>query len=313
MVLLSRLVPFQGREPTNVSRMAARVCVVGSVNMDLTLDVDALPRAGETVLASSLTYAPGGKGGNQAVAAARAGAQVQFVGAVGDDAAAERLRAHLLDNGVGLAGAVGVPGPSGTAIIVVDAGAENTIVVAPGANGRLTLAEAAVRAIVGDCDVLLTQLEIPVATAVAAAREARSAGAVVMVNASPAGRDTSALAELAALAEVVISNESEADEWPWKPSHFVVTLGARGARYIGTDGEFVVPAPAVAAVDTAGAGDVFAGVLAAHWPPHRGANPASKAQRLRALQRACAAGALATLVPGAGDCAPDAEAIERNS
>jgi ribokinase len=293
--------------------MAARVCVVGSVNMDLTLDVDALPRAGETVLASSLTYAPGGKGGNQAVAAARAGAQVQFVGAVGDDAAAERLRAHLLDNGVGLAGAVGVPGPSGTAIIVVDAGAENTIVVAPGANGRLTLAEAAVRAIVGDCDVLLTQLEIPVATAVAAAREARSAGAVVMVNASPAGRDTSALAELAALAEVVISNESEADEWPWKPSHFVVTLGARGARYIGTDGEFVVPAPAVAAVDTAGAGDVFAGVLAAHWPPHRGANPASKAQRLRALQRACAAGALATLVPGAGDCAPDAEAIERNS
>ena len=291
----------------------ARVCVVGSLNMDLTFDVHALPGPGETVLASSLTSAPGGKGGNQAVAAARAGALVQFVGAVGDDDAAERLRAHLLDNGVGLAGAVGVPGPSGTAIIVVDAGAENTIVVAPGANGRLTLEAAAVRAVVAECDVLLTQLEIPVATAVAAAREARSAGAVVMVNASPAGRDTSALAELAALAEVVISNESEADEWPWKPSHFVVTLGARGARYIGTDGEFVVPAPAVAAVDTAGAGDVFAGVLAAHWPPHRGANPASKAQRLRALQRACAAGALATLVPGAGDCAPDAEAIERNS
>ncbi|MGO8938822.1 MAG: ribokinase [Mycobacterium sp.] len=292
--------------------MAAGVCVVGSVNMDLTFDVDTLPRPGETVLAKSLTSAPGGKGGNQAVAAARAGAQVQFVGAVGDDAAAERLRAHLSANGVGLDGTVGVPGPSGTAIIVVDAGAENTIVVAPGANGRLTLTEAAVRAVVADCDVLLTQLEIPVAAAVAAAREARSAGAVVMVNASPAGQDRSALAGLAALADVVIANESEADEWPWRPTHFVVTLGARGARYAGADGEFAVPAPVVEAVDTTGAGDVFAGVLAANWPSDLGTDPALQAQRLRALQRACAAGALATLVPGAGDCAPDAEAIERS-
>ena len=293
--------------------MAARVCVVGSVNTDLTFDVHALPRPGETVLASSLSSAPGGKGGNQAVAAARAGAQVQFVGAVGDDAGADGLRAHLLTNNVGLDGTVGVPGPSGTAIIVVDADAENTIVVAPGANGELTLTDAAVRAVVADCDVLLTQLEIPVAAAVAAAREARSAGAVVMVNASPAGQDPSALAELAALTDVVIANESEAGEWPWQPTHFVVTLGARGARYIGADGEFQVPAPAVEAVDTTGAGDVFAGVLAANWPSDPGTNRALKAQRLRALQRACAAGALATLVPGAGDCAPDAEAIERIS
>lgn len=286
--------------------MAARVCVVGSVNMDLRFDVDTLPRPGETVLASSLTYAPGGKGGNQAVAAARAGAQVQFVGAVGDDAAAEQLRAHLLANGVGLDGTIAMPGPSGTAIIVVDANAENTIVVAPGANGHLTLAEAAVHAVVADCDVLLTQLEIPVTTAVAAAQEARSAGAVVIVNASPAGQDQSSLAELAAVADVVIANEAEADEWPWRPTHLVVTLGARGARYVGADGEFGVSAPAVAALDTTGAGDVFAGVLAANWPR----NPSSPAERLRALQRACAAGALATLVPGAGDCAPDAEAID---
>jgi ribokinase len=291
----------------------ARVCVVGSVNMDLTFGVDTLPRPGETVLASSLSRAPGGKGGNQAVAAARAGAQVQFVGAVGDDATADHLRAHLLAYGVGLDGTVGVPGPSGTAIIVVDAGAENTIVVAPGANGHLTLAQAAVRAVVADCDVLLTQLEIPVATAVAAARQARSAGAVVMVNASPAGQDPSALAELAALAEVVIANESEADEWSWQPTHLVVTLGARGARYAGVDGEFAVPAPVVEAVDTTGAGDVFAGVLAANWPSDPGTDPAVQTQRLRAVRRACAAGALATLVPGAGDCAPDAEAIERSS
>jgi ribokinase len=292
--------------------MAAGVCVVGSVNMDLTFDVHTLPRPGETVLATSLTSTPGGKGGNQAVAAARAGAHVQFVGAVGDDAAAELLRAHLSANNVGLDGIVGVPGPSGTAIIVVDAGAENTIVVAPGANGQLTLTDAAVRAAVTDCDVLLTQLEIPVTAAVAAAREAGSAGAVVMVNASPAGQDPSALAELAALADVVIANESEADEWPRRPTHFVVTLGARGARYAGADGEFTVPAPAVEAVDTTGAGDVFAGVLAANWPSDTGTDPALQAQRLRALRRACAAGALATLVPGAGDCAPDAEAIERS-
>jgi ribokinase len=284
----------------------ARVCVVGSLNLDLTFDVRTLPRPGETVLASSFTYAPGGKGGNQAVAAARAGAQVQFVGAVGDDAAAEQLRAHLLVNDVGLDGTVAIPGPSGTAIIVVDAGAENTIVVAPGANGQLTLADAAVRSVIIDCEVLLIQLEIPVPAAVAAAHAARSSGAVVMVNASPSGQDQSALAELASVADVVIANEAEADEWPWRPTHLVTTLGARGARCVGPDDEFWAPAPAVRAVDTTGAGDVFAGVLAANWPR----NPGSRAERLAALQRACAAGALSTLVPGAGDCAPGAEAID---
>jgi ribokinase len=286
----------------------ARVCVVGSVNMDLTFDVEALPRPGETVLASSLSFAPGGKGGNQAVAAARAGAHVQFAGAVGDDPAAARLQAHLRANGVGLDGMVTVPGPSGTAVIVVDANAENTVVVAPGANGRLTLA--GVREVIADCDVLLTQLEIPVPTAVAAAHEAHSAGAAVIVNASPAGGPDSGLAELAAAADVVIANEAEAERWPWRPTHLVVTVGARGARYSGADGEFDVPAPAVNAVDTAGAGDVFAGVLAANWPRDPGADPATRAGRLTALRRACAAGALATLVPGAGDCAPRADAID---
>lgn len=284
----------------------ARVCVVGSVNLDLTVDVDALPRPGETVLASQLTYAPGGKGGNQAVAASRAGATVRFVGALGDDAAAEQLRAHLLTNGIGLEATVTVPGPSGMAVVVVDAGAENTIVVAPGANGQLTLDATEIPAAITECDVLLTQLEIPVTAAITAAREAKSAGAVVIVNASPAGRDRHSLAELASLADVVIANEAEAKEWPWRPTHLVTTLGARGARCVSRDDEFQVPAPSVKAVDTTGAGDVFAGVLAANWP----ANPGSRAERLAALQRACAAGALATLVPGAGDCAPDAIAID---
>ncbi|GFG67650.1 ribokinase [Mycobacterium kubicae] len=282
--------------------MVTRVCVVGSVNMDLTFQVTALPRPGETVLASSLAHAPGGKGANQAVAAARAGAQVQFVGAFGDDAAAQVLRNHLRANGIGLDGAVAVAGPSGTAIIMVDANAENTIVVAPGANAELSVTSD----LVTGCEVLLTQLEIAVPTALAAAQQARSAGAVVMVNASPVAQAHAKLADLAAVADVVIANEAEAAQWSWRAPHFVITLGARGARYTGVDGEFTVPAPAVSAVDTTGAGDVFAGVLAAHWP----SGPGSPEQRKHALRRACAAGALATLVAGAGSCAPDAEAIE---
>ncbi|GAB7143527.1 ribokinase [Mycobacterium riyadhense] len=272
---------------------------MGSVNMDLVFDVAALPRPGETVLASKLTHTPGGKGANQAVAAARAGAQVQFVGALGDDPSAEQLRAHLRANGIGLDAAIRVPGASGTAVVMVDAGAENTIVVARGANADLKVTR------IPACDVLLTQLEIPVTAALAAARAAREAGAVVIVNASPSGQDPDTLAELATVADVVIANESEADDWPYQPTHFIVTLGARGARYAGPDGRFEVRAPAVTPVDTTGAGDVFAGVLAAHWPP----DPGSPRQRLRALRRACAAGAIATLVPGAGNCAPDAEAI----
>ncbi|MDP7723795.1 ribokinase [Mycobacterium sp. TY814] len=282
--------------------MSTRVCVVGSINWDLTLDVASLPRPGETVLASSLAYAPGGKGGNQAVAAARAGARVQFVGAVGDDSAGPQLLAHLLAAGIDVDGVARRQGPSGTAIIVADGDGENTIVVAPGANAALSVSETSV----ADCDVLLTQLEIPVPAALEAARHARSAGAVVMVNASPAGQHGDAVAELAGIADVVIVNEHEAGHWPWRPAHFIITLGARGARYLGPDGEFEVPAPAVTAVDTTGAGDVFAGVLAADWPARSG----SPAERLVALRRACAAGALATLVRGAGDCAPGAAEID---
>jgi len=283
--------------------MAARVCVVGSVNADLTYTVDALPQPGQTVLASTLSTSPGGKGGNQAVAAARAGAAVQLVAALGTDAAAEQLRAHLDTNGVGLAGVTHVTGPSGSAAIIVDSAGENCIVVAPGANAHLSLGSAAISSVIADCDVVLIQLEIPIDTATAAARVGRDAGAVVIVNASPAPHpyDVAALAELA---DVVVVNETEARGWltdgrPPVP-HLVITRGAHGASHI-TDGEQSdVAAPAVEPVDTTGAGDVFAGVLAAHWPD--GAEPA--------LQRACAAGALATLVPGAGDCAPHVDAIE---
>jgi len=276
-----------------------RVCVVGSVNMDMGFDVDALPHPGETVLASTARSTPGGKGANQAVAAARAGAQVQFVGAVGDDSAAATLREHLTANGVGADGLITSPGPSGSAVVVVDAAGENFIVVAPGANGHLTM-DSAVMRVVADCDVLLLQLEIPVTTATAAAREAHAAGATVIVNASPSGADPHELAALAELTDVVVVNEAEAAHWDWPVPHRVITRGADGASYTGDGTEFTAKPPAVQVVDTSGAGDVFAGVLAASWASGHD----------RALRRACAAGALATLVPGAGDCAPYTDAID---
>ena len=277
-----------------------RVCVVGSVNMDIGFDVDTLPRPGETALAASVRSTPGGKGANQAVAAARAGAHVQFVGAVGDDPAAAQLREHLNTNGVGTDGLITVPGRSGNAVIIVDSAGENIIVVAPGANGQLTLDSAALRRVVADSDVLLLQLEIPVTTATAAAREAHSAGVTVILNASPSGGDEAQLAQLAEVTDVLVANETEAAHWVWPVPHRVTTLGARGASYTGGGAEFTVPAPVVDALDTSGAGDVFAGVLAANWGTDRD----------HALRRACAAGALATLVPGAGDCAPRADAID---
>lgn len=280
--------------------MAARVCVVGSVNADLTFTVNALPRPGQTVLASALLSSPGGKGGNQAVAAARAGASVQLVAALGSDAAAEQLRTHLSANDVGLDGVVTMAGPSGTAVIVVDAAAENNIVVAPGANAHLTVDPADIQDVIAGSDVVLLQLEIPMATAIAAARVARGAGATVIVNASPSGARPHDLLALSELADVVVVNEEEAREWHWPVAHLVITRGRRGASYLGEDERFDVPAPRVTPVDTTGAGDVFAGVLAAGWPDGHEI----------ALRRACAAGALATLVPGAGDCAPYAEAID---
>ncbi len=274
--------------------------MVGSVNMDSVFDVNALPRSGETVLATSVRSGPGGKGANQAVAAARSGALVHFVGAVGDDVAGAQLREHLSANGVNTDGLITLPGRSGTAVVLVDTAGENTIVVAPGANGHLALDSALVQALLAECDVLLLQLEIPVTTAVAAAREARSAGVTVILNASPAGADSIQLGILAELTDVVVVNEAEAERWTWPARQLVITRGAAGASYSGNGDYLAVAAPAVDVVDTSGAGDVFAGVLAGDWP----------AGRDYALRRACAAGALATLVPGAGDCAPLSEAID---
>ncbi|OBK85448.1 ribokinase [Mycolicibacter heraklionensis] len=275
--------------------MATRVCVVGSVNLDTVFTVAALPAPGETVLATARSTHPGGKGANQAVAAARAGAQVQFVGAVGDDDAGLLLRRHLQSNGVGTDGLTTTPGPSGSAAITVDPSGQNTIVVAPGANGTLTL-DSGQRDLIAGCDVLLMQLEIPIPVATEAAEVAHAGAATVILNVSPPATDVARLIERV---DVAVVNESESERFHHQVAHRVVTLGARGARYCGPGGIRTVPAPVVQALDSTGAGDVFAGVLATEW--------AGGVER--AVQRACVAGALATLTAGAGDCSPSAEAI----
>ena len=143
---------------------------------------------------------------------------------------------------------------------------------------------------------MLLQLEIPIATAIAAARVARAAGATVIVNASPAGAKPHDLLALSELADVVVVNEAEAREWHWPVPHLVITRGRRGASYLGDDERFDVPAPRVAPVDTTGAGDVFAGVLAAAWRDGHEEHCAARARPAR-CRRWCPARATAHRTP----------------
>ena len=251
----------------------ADVVVVGSLNHDITVEADRRPAAGETVLGRSLATACGGKGANQAVAAARAGARVTMVGCVGDDAAGEAMVGNLEAAGVATDGVRRADAPSGTALIVVDAQGENAIVVVPGANAELAADDvAATLAGDGPAPVVLAQLEVP-EDAIAAA--AGGAGRFVL-NASPARelpRDVLAAAdplivnagEAAALAGAA-GDDPEAlatAVLALGPRSVVVTLGADGARWTAAGATFTQPAPAVDVVDTTGAGDVFAGTLAA--------------------------------------------------
>ncbi|MEJ5943924.1 ribokinase [Pseudokineococcus basanitobsidens] len=262
------------------------VVVVGSANVDVVLGVDDVPRPGETVLARSRTEHVGGKGLNQAVAAARAGAATTFVGAVGDDAGGRRLRQVLAEEAVDVRCRV-VGEPSGTAFVTVAAGGENAIVVDAGANaGLVDLTDDELDAVRG-AGHLLCQLEVPLPTVVAAARAASSAGGVVVLNPSP----VQALPpDLLVAVDVLVVNEHEAAELAGGSGRsgadgsvverarplarrlledvpaVVVTLGARGAlvavRGGGPDGVHV-PGLEVEAVDTTGAGDVFSGALVA--------------------------------------------------
>ncbi len=267
-----------------------RVVVLGSLNIDLVTRVERHPRPGETLLGQGLRRLAGGKGANQAIAAAAAGADVAMVGAVGDDAGGAAYLARLRGRGIDTSGVRVVTGePSGHALIAVDDAGENSIIVIPGANAHVP-ADAALVAGLGPGDVILLQLEVPLRTVAVAARAARTAGARVVLNAAP----YAALpADVVALADPLVANEHEARQLAdagGVAGSLLVTFGAAGAAWDGVSAPGVA-VPAEEVVDTTGAGDAFCGALAAAL--------AAGADRDAALAAAQSAGADAVRHAGA--------------
>lgn len=257
--------------------MTAKIVIVGSFNTDLTTYMERMPRPGETVNGRKFVTGPGGKGSNQAVAAARLGAQVTFVGRVGQDVFAEIGLRIWQQEGINTAYVTRDPEhATGVAPIFVDDSGENMIVVALGANLAISAADvdAAVEAIAA-ADIVLTQLEIDYGTVAYALKVARRHGARTILNPAPAGR---LAPEALALADFMTPNETELEVLSGRPGApveeaarsllttdqqtIVVTLGARGAQYVQRGRSGLVPGFRVNVVDTTGAGDAFNGGLA---------------------------------------------------
>lgn len=250
------------------------IVVVGSANMDIVFTVERIPQPGETVLASSTAKYPGGKGLNQAVAAARAGFPTRFVGALGSDEHGEELLATMRGAGIDSRDVRRVPGASGQAFIVVGESAENTIIVASGANGSVTRLSAVERTSVASAAVLLMQLELPLDVVVESARLAHDSDTEVILNAAPATVLPDSLMDHV---DFLIVNEHEAcllgdspkpleasERLASRVPQLVVTLGREGSVvYQGGNLTSRVPARNVKAVDTTGAGDTYCGAFAA--------------------------------------------------
>ena len=259
-----------------------RITVVGSANIDLTFRAATLPRPGETVFGTSFYRGFGGKGANQAVAAARLGATVSFVGRVGADEFGRAIRDQLVREGVDIAHLLDDPDrPTGTAVILVDDAGENAIVGVPGANLGLTPEDVRAAApLLRSSAIVLAPCETMIETLAEAFRIAHAAGCLRVLNPAPArelppellsaldvivpneselrtltGRPTDTLDDVAAAAEVLRA---------WGSRTVIVTLGPRGALVVGTDGRTHVAGLPVTAVDTSGAGDAFCGALVTH-------------------------------------------------
>ena len=299
------------------------VAVVGSANLDLVVAVETIPVGGETVLGGDLRRIPGGKGANQAAAAARLGRRVAMIGRLGDDDAATILRSAVDSAGVDTTWLLNTGDtPSGTAMIAVGADGDNAIVVSPGANGRVSSADVASAAeILGAAKVVLLQLELPIEAVAAAVRQARG---TVVLNPAPAPAATLP-AELLDGVDVIVPNQAElatlaghaglvaigevdpdtavalARGLPVAAA--VVTLGADGAMVVTPTDATHVPAPAVVPVDTTAAGDAFCGALADALVDGAGL--------VDACRWAVRVGAAATLRPGAQPSLPTRAEVDQ--
>ncbi len=291
------------------------IAVFGSINVDLVAQVTRIPVPGETLAGHAFAMVPGGKGANQAVAAARAGAKVAMFGAVGRDAFAVTALANLEASGVDLSGVVAVDTPTGVAMIHVDAQGENSITVIAGANGDALAAQVPDGAL-GTATTLVLQLEVPVAEVMLLARRARDLGAQVLLNAAPAAAVPD---DLWHVVDILIVNATEAasvgaaQRLPTSPEQFakaaslryqcavVVSLGPHGALAVHDDVRIMIAAPSTTVVDTTGAGDALVGAFAAALD--------RRAPLRQALADGVAAGSLACAGRGAQSVLPARSAI----
>ncbi len=271
------------------------VVIVGSANLDLVARTPRLPKPGETVTGSNYFEFCGGKGANQAIAAARAGANTAFIGALGNDHAGETLRAAFKHDDVDISAVQFVSEPTGRALIGVSDDGENSIIVVPGANHAITIGDVERNAkIITSAKVLLCQLEVPLEV-VQRAFELAGENSIRILNPAPA---QSLSKELLQLVDVITPNEHEMQLLGGSEAllkcgvkTIVVTQGARGALMITEKGETRIPPFEVDPVDSTGAGDAFCGMLAARL--------ATGESSQNALKAAVVSGALATLTEGA--------------
>lgn len=299
--------------------MRSKVIVAGSINMDLVATAAALPRPGETLIGQRFERFPGGKGANQAIAAAKLGAWTTMIGCAGNDAFAQELQANLKGNGVCVQ-VTAVQAPTGIAMIVVDASGENSIVVVPGANAMLD-AGAVLACEARPGDVLVSQLEVPLPAVRSFLEHGRAAGALTMLNAAPASIDA---APLLYLADILVVNETELELFSDRntacgdqmvhaalacrrfPEQIVVaTRGGEGSIAIHGDEVLRHSGHEVEVVDTTGAGDCFVGSLAASL--------AAGAALGDALARANRAASICVQRSGAGPSMPTAAELARSS
>ena len=293
------------------------ITVVGSINLDLIATVGRLPGPGETVSGDGFKTAPGGKGANQALAAARAGAKVRMIGSVGKDAFAVEALACLKEGKVDLSCVREAHAATGTALILVDAKGENMIAVVAGANDAVLPGDLS-RVVFAKGEIVLAQLEIPTATVEAALDAARTVGAVSILNTAPFSADA---VGLLAKADYVVANETEFDLYgealslsgrdrPARMRAFaektgrtiIVTLGGDGVVAASPKALLTVPALKITPIDTVGAGDTFCGYFGAAFDAGLGLEDA--------LRRAAVAGSLACLKPGAQPSIPHAEDVD---